>query len=63
VLKKIKEWWQDFISTPCNCGRKPVVICKTYDDKTVYMCSECLRAIRFREKDLFKSILPYGSYK
>lgn len=46
----------------CKCGSRAVVKCKTWEDKTVYMCSECLRSLRFRETEFFKSILPFGKY-
>lgn len=64
----MKKWLtkiiQIFQIRDCKyCGTKAVVKCENYDGDIVFMCSECLRSIRFREKDFFKSIKPYGTYK
>ena len=42
-----------------GCELDAVVVCKTYNDKTIYLCLNCLRSLRFRETEFFKSILPY----
>lgn len=63
MFEKIKKKIQDWLPMPCECGYSAVVICKTHNDDTVYLCSNCLRSFRFREKDYFKSIKPYGNEK
>lgn len=60
MLKKFFKW---LFKHDCKyCKKDAVVVCKTYNNKKIYMCSECLRAFRFREKECFKSVLPYGNY-
>ena len=61
LLFTIREYFE--LNCCSYCGRRAVVKCKTHADETRYMCSECLRAIRFREREMFKSILPYGKYE
>lgn len=60
ILKNLIQFFQ---IADCNCGGRAVVKCKTWKNKTVYLCSDCLRSFRFREKDFFKSIMPFGRYK
>jgi predicted SprT family Zn-dependent metalloprotease len=62
-IQRVKEIFQDLFPKKCRCGRNAVVINKTYKNEKIYMCSYCLRSIRFKEKEFFKSILPYGSNK
>ena len=58
LFRKVIEIFQ--IKDCRFCGRRAVVVCTTYSDKRQYLCSECLRGFRFREKEFWKSILPYG---
>lgn len=58
LLKRIKRIFRN----NCKyCNNKAVVLCVTYKNKKVYMCSDCLRAFRFRERECFKSVMPYDN--
>lgn len=63
MKEKLKRLLQNLNPKECEmCHGNAVVICKTHEDKTVYLCSNHLRGFRFRETENFKSILPYGDY-
>lgn len=57
------EFFQDLWVSHCDCGDKAVVQCYTWNKKKLYLCSNCLRSVRFREKDFFEFIKPWGKYK
>jgi len=40
----------------CHYTRKDMNKTINYNDKKGFICAECLRVIRFRENDFFKSI-------
>ena len=58
ILKAIIQFFQVKDCKFCEC--RAVVKWKTYDNRTVFMCSDCLRAIRFIETDFYKSIENYN---
>lgn len=58
-MKKLKDFIHNTFKKECRCGEKAVVECITYDNKKFFLCSNCLRSLRFREKEFFKSILNY----
>ena len=59
-MKLLTKIIQSFQIADCRCGGRAIVKCKTWEDRTVYLCYDCLRSLRFREKDFFKSIMPFG---
>ena len=61
--KYLTKFIQIFQVRSCTfCGTKSVVKCTGHDGRIHFLCSDCLRSIRFREKEFYKSIRPYGTY-
>lgn len=61
MLNKLKNIIKTLFKHHCKyCNNRAVVVCVTYKNKKVYMCSDCLGAFRFREKEYFKSVMSYG---
>ena len=60
MLKFLKKVISLLFKHRCKyCNQLAVVKCIKYNRRKVYMCSDCINAFRFREKECFKSVLPY----